>query len=261
MFFFKKKIHPITLVAKTDIGKERNTNEDSVDTFVINSQSPDTGLDYSILVVADGMGGHEKGEVASEVATTKFIETVRKNILHLSQETKNINFEEILTKAIEVANNEVWKISEQSPNHIGTTLVGAIIVDNHIFIANVGDSRAYLVNPKQSIHQITKDHSAVQEMFDAKIITKEQMRNHPRRNMITKALGLNKDVTPDIFHEDLKKDNVLLLCSDGLYTMIDDLEIANAINGNINKSAEKLIALANKNGGLDNISVALASVV
>lgn len=258
MFLTKKKIHPITLVAKTDIGKERNTNEDTVDSLVINSQSPKTELNYNILVVADGMGGHEKGEVASEIASKKFIETIKENILHSSQETKNINFEEILTKAVEVANSEVWKISEQNPGHIGTTLVGAIIVDNHIFIANVGDSRAYLVSPKKSIHQITKDHSAVQEMFDAKIITKEQMQNHPRRNIITKAIGLEKNVIPDIFHEDLKKDNVLLLCSDGLYTMIDDLEIANTINGNINKSAEKLIALANKHGGLDNISVALA---
>jgi len=177
MFFTKKKIHPLTLVAKTDIGKERNTNEDTVDSL--------TESNCYILVVADGMGGHEKGEVASEIAAKKFIETVKENILHSSQETKNIKFEEILTKAVEVANSEVWKISEQNPGHIGTTLVAAIIVDSDIFIANVGDSRAYLVNPKKSIHQITKDHSAVQEMFDAKIITKEQMRNHPRRNIIT----------------------------------------------------------------------------
>ena len=258
MFFLKKKIHPITLVAKTDIGQKRETNEDNVD-LVIDPESFNRKLNCKILVVADGMGGHEKGEVASKIAVEKFIETIKESILHLSQETKNINFEEILIKAVDVANSEVWKISEQNPNRIGTTLVGAVIVDNQIFIANVGDSRAYLVSPKKSIHQITKDHSAVQEMFDAKIITKEQMRNHPRSNIITKALGLEKDVTPDIFHEDLKKDNVLLLCSDGLYNMVDDLEITNTINGNINKSAEKLIALANKHGGIDNISVALAT--
>jgi protein phosphatase len=258
MFFTKKKIHPIALVAKTDIGKERNTNEDNVDSLVINPQSFRTELDCKVLVVADGMGGHEMGEVASEIAAKKFIETVKENILHLSNGTENINFEEILTQAVEVANREVWKISEQNPGHVGTTLVGAIIVGNQIFIANVGDSRAYLVSPKKSIHQITKDHSAVQEMFDAKIITKKQMRNHPRRNIITKALGLEKDVTPDIFHEDLKKNNILLLCSDGLYNMIDDREIANTFNGDINKSADDLISLANKHGGVDNISVAIA---
>ena len=258
MFFFKKKIDPITLVTKTDIGKEININEDTVDSLVINPQSLKTELNYSILVVADGMGGHEKGEVASEIASKKFIETIKENIRHSSQETKNINFEEILAKAVEVANSEVWKMSQQNPGQIGTTLVGAIIVDSEIFIANVGDSRAYLVTPKKSIHQITKDHSAVQEMFDAKMITKEQMRNHPRKNIITKALGLEENVAPDIFHEDLKKDNVLLLCSDGLYGMIDDEEIISTMNGNIYKSADALITLANKHGGIDNISVAMA---
>lgn len=143
-------------------------------------------------------------------------------------------------------------------NSLGTTLVGAIIINNRVFITNVGDSRAYLITPHKAITQITKDHSAVQEMLDAKIITKEQAKNHPRRNIITKALGLEKEITPDIFEADIK-DKTLLLCSDGLYSMVDEQEIVKTINGNIYESAETLISLANKHGGLDNISVALAN--
>lgn len=257
MFFTKKKIHHITLFAETDIGKERETNEDSVASLLINSQSSNKELNCGILVVADGMGGHEMGEVASDLASKKFIEATVQNILLASEKNKKINFSEILLKSVDVANKEVWNLSGGRGNSAGTTLVGAIIVNNHIFIVNVGDSRAYLVTPHKSITQITKDHSAVQEMLEANIITKEQAKNHPRRNIITKALGLTKEVTPDIFEVDMK-DKTLLLCSDGLYSMVDEQEIAKTINGNIYDSAEDLISLANRHGGLDNISVALA---
>ena len=258
MFNNKKKIHSITLVAKTNIGKERDTNEDSVASLIINSQSFKTELNCGILVVADGMGGREMGEVASDIAVKKFIEEVVHNIFHSSENKDKLNFRGILTKAIEASNKEVRMISENKQNPVGTTLVGAIIVDKHVFIANVGDSRAYLLKPNKSILQITKDHSVVQEMIDGKMITKEQAQNHPRRNVVTKALGLAESVEPDIFEVDMK-DDTLILCSDGLYGMVDDLEISKTMNGNIYKSAEALISLANKQGGLDNISVALAN--
>ena len=176
---------PITLYTKTDIGKERTSNEDSVASLIMNSQSFRSELHYGILVVADGMGGLDKGEVASEIATKKFIEAVTENIFHYTSDNGQIKFKEVLTKAVEAANKEVWAISENQSDRIGTTLVGAIIVDNHIYIVNVGDSRAYLIKPNKSIRQITKDHSAVQEMLDNNVITKEQAKNHPRRNILT----------------------------------------------------------------------------
>ena len=142
-------------------------------------------------------------------------------------------------------------------DRIGTTLVGAIIVDNHIYIVNVGDSRAYLIKPNKSIRQITKDHSAVQEMLDNNVITKEQAKNHPRRNILTKALGLSETVSPDIY-EQYMGGETLMLCSDGLYGMLDEKEITKTVNGNIYKTADDLISLANKHGGIDNISVAIA---
>ena len=259
MFNLKTKALQITLCAKTDIGKERETNEDSVSSLMIDSQSFRGELNCGIIVVADGMGGREMGEVASDIATKKFIKVVVESLLHLSKYKDNINFEEILKRAIEIANTELWELSDNKSKPLGSTIVGALIVDNHIFVGNVGDSRAYLIEPsKKSIIQITKDHSVVQEMIDGQVITKEQARNHPRRNIITRGLGLEKKVTPDIFEADMKN-KVLLLCSDGLSGMVDDKDIVKNINGNIYKSADALISLANKNGGVDNISVALAS--
>ena len=249
---------PITLYTKTDIGKKRTSNEDSVASLILNSQSFRKEFSYGILVVADGMGGHEMGEVASEIAAKTFIETVAENIFKLATSSNGIiKFADVLKKAVESANKKVWAISETQSNRIGTTLVGAIIFDNHIYIANVGDSRAYLIKPNKSIRQITKDHSAVQEMLDNHVITKEQAINHPRRNILTKALGLSESVTPDIFEQDMEGET-LMLCSDGLYGMLDEKEITKTVNGNIYKTADDLISLANKHGGVDNISVAIA---
>jgi len=249
---------PITLYTKTDIGKERTSNEDSVASLIMNSQSFRKEFNYGILVVADGMGGHEMGEVASEVAAQTFIEAVTENIFHFTTSNNGvIKFDDVLRNAVQSANKKVWEISENKTFKMGTTLVGAIIFDKHIYIVNVGDSRAYLIKPNKSIRQITKDHSAVQEMLDNGVITKEQSINHPRRNILTKALGLSESITPDIFEQDME-DNTLMLCSDGLYGMLDDNEIIKTMNGNIYKSGNDLISLANEHGGVDNISVAIA---
>lgn len=248
---------PISLYAKTDIGKERETNEDSVASLLMTSQSHRNILDYGIIVVADGMGGLEKGEVASEIATKKFIEVVTESIIYSTTDNGKINFSEILVKAIQEANKSVFAISGKYTDKTGTTLIGAIIVDRHYYIANVGDSRAYLIKPAKTILQITKDHSVVQEMLDNNVITKEQAIIHPRRNLLTKALGLSENIQPDIY-EDVIKDELLLLCSDGLYGMLNENEISKNVKRNISKSIDNLIARANKNGGIDNISVAIA---
>ena len=257
MLDISNKIHSITIFAETDIGMERKTNEDSVASLVFNTKSFSKNLDCGILVVADGMGGHDFGEVASDIASKIFLEETIQNILICSEKNETINFSNILLNAVEAANNKVWEISKNKNNSIGTTLVGAIIVGNKIFIVNVGDSRAYLVAPLESIVQITKDHSVVQEMIDANVITKEQAKIHPRRNIITKALGLSNIIVPDIFETEINNET-LLLCSDGLHGMVREEEIIKTINGNIYNSVEDLIMLANKNGGYDNISVALA---
>lgn len=256
MNYFQKK-KQLEVYSLTDTGKRRVNNEDSIASLVINFQSFNKKLNYGILVVADGIGGREIGEVASDIATRKFIKEVVNNTLIFSERNESINFSEILLKSVEVVNSEIWKLSEEKIKPIGTTLVGAVIVGNHIYIVNIGDSRAYLINPQKSITQITKDHTVVQEMLDAKIITQEQAKSHPKRNILTRALGLRQDARPDIFEEDIKN-KILLLCSDGLCSMLDDGEIAKTINGNLCKSSLELISIANQHGGLDNISVALA---
>ena len=253
------KIHSLSIFAETDIGKERKTNEDSVASLVLNAKSFNKNFDCGIIVVADGMGGHDFGEVASDLASKKFIEDTIQKILICSEKNETIDFSKILLQAVEAANDEVWKISKDKENHIGTTLVGAIIVGNKVYIVNAGDSRAYIVTPQESIVQITKDHSVVQEMIDANVITKEQAKIHPRRNIITKALGLSEQIVPDIFETEINN-QTLLLCSDGLYGMVGEEEIIKTVNGSISNSVEDLIMLANKNGGHDNISVALARV-
>lgn len=258
MFFGKNKTRPIALYTQTNVGKERDHNEDSVASLIVSSNSSKKEFDCGILVVADGMGGHEMGEVASDIAAKTFVQVTLHNILHSSKDKNRIDFFDILGKSVIAANKEVMKLGENHSTRMGTTLVGAIILDNHLYVANVGDSRAYLVKPKKSLFQITKDHSAVQEMVDAKLITKEQARTHPRKNIVTKALGLDHDLRPDVFESTLD-DGVLLLCSDGLSNMVDDDEIVKTINGSLSHSAEDLIELANRHGGLDNISVALAS--
>ncbi|MCX8481891.1 MAG: protein phosphatase 2C domain-containing protein [Sediminibacterium sp.] len=254
-----KNINTLSVFAETDIGKERKINEDSVASVILNAKSFNKKFDCGILVVADGMGGHDYGELASEIASKKFIEEIIRSILLCSEKNEPINFSKILLDSVKVANNEVWKISKNHSNHIGTTLVGAIIINNKAFIVNIGDSRAYLVIPQKSINQITKDHSVVQEMIDANIITKEQAKIHPRRNIITNALGLSEQIVPDIFEIEINN-QTLLLCSDGLHGIVNESEIINTVNGNIYKSAVDLIMLANMHGGIDNISVGLARV-
>ena len=254
-----KKNQPLSIFSDTDIGNERKINEDCVATLMLNAKSFNNNFDCGILVVTDGMGGHDFGELASNIASKKFMEDTIQHILLCSEKNETINFSKILLHSVEVANNEVWKISKQNINQIGTTLVGAIIVDNKVFIVNIGDSRAYLINPQKSIKQITKDHSVVQEMVDANMITKEQAKIHPRRNIITKALGLSEQIIPDIFEEEIN-DQTLLLCSDGLHGMVEESEIIKTVNGSVSQSVENLIILANKHGGYDNISVALARI-
>lgn len=250
-------MRPILLYTLSDTGKIRKNNEDSVASVIMNYKSFGMELNYALMVVADGMGGHEMGEVASATASEKFIETITQSIFRSWHNSEKIIFREILLKAVEAANEEVWKISMHRPQRIGTTLTGALISGNYAAVINVGDSRAYIVKPSESIIQITKDHTAVQEMVDAGMITREQALFHPRRNVLTKSIGTTPFVRPDFF-EAVLQDNFLLLCSDGLHGMIDEDEICNNLGNDIFKSAETLISLANERGGDDNISVAIA---
>ena len=233
--------------AHTDIGQEKQTNEDAVVTAEV--------AEATLLVVADGMGGHAAGDVASEEATSELE-------AHVSAALADgrTDYETILGSAIEAAHDRVREHAEgdASQSGMGTTVVAAIVDDGQAVIGNVGDSRAYAVG--DSLRQITVDHSYVQELISRGEITPEEATTHPQRHVLTQALGTEGDVEPDFYGQEIAEQ--LLLCSDGLTEEVSDEEIHQIIQeaADIEPATDELVQRANENGGSDNISVILANV-
>lgn len=230
----------------TDVGQKRQVNQD----YVYASEEPVGNLP-NLFVVADGMGGHNAGDFASSFAVQTLVHTI--------QEDENQNPIKIIRNAVEEAN---WKVLEESKLHVemsgmGTTMVLVTIIDDYAYVANVGDSRLYLI--EDQILQITKDHSLVQEMVRRGLITKEEAREHPDKNIITRVLGIGPEVEVDFFDIHLKDNSTLLLCSDGLSNMVSDEDIWRIINTSreLKEAGMRLVSLANENGGKDNIAVVL----
>lgn len=235
----------------TDIGKVRSENQDSV-RFLQN-----TLPSYGILALCDGMGGASAGSVASEVALSAFTDKVSQL---LNEKKKRSSLSDIAREAVEFSNNQVYEqsVSQEKYAGMGTTLVAAIVKGAQCCIVNVGDSRAYLI-ADGIITQISSDHSLVEDMVKRGSITREQAKNHPKRNVITRALGVEGTIECDIFTPSLKKNNLLLLCSDGLSNTIADEEILEIINRNKNLPdiAKELLDLALTRGAPDNVTVGL----
>lgn len=232
----------------TDIGKTRKNNEDS---FV--TKKYDNGL--FLAVVADGMGGHVGGQIASSVAVKSITESVDAlNDSLYSCSARKIKTE--LIKILKKANSAVYEFSEKKSEYdgMGTTVVVCLVVKDRLYVCNVGDSRLYVID--DNIRQITKDHSLVTELLDAGIITSEQAKDHPQRNMITKAIGTDEDVDPDLFSLTLADGKTILICTDGLSTMVPDEYILEVIKNteSCENAVSKLITKANDNGGQDNIT-------
>jgi len=229
----------------TDIGKLRRQNEDNV---LVHSESP------MYAIVADGMGGHNAGEVASKLA----IDTISE-VLNTAPKKKKIDFEDKLRDAFVLANKKIYDYAEENSKLLGmgTTTVTAVIHNKKLFIGNVGDSRAYIIKDGE-IRQISIDHSYVWQLVMRGDITEHQAKRHPKRNYITRAMGTEKFVAVDTFVEDYNG-GVVLLCSDGLSNLVENNEMKNLISeyDDLQKAAEALVALANERGGNDNITVAL----
>ncbi len=230
--------------AITDIGRRRKLNQD----FIYLSETPVGNLP-NIFIVADGMGGHNAGELASRYT----VETIVEEITSSFEKNPVI----ILGKAIEKANaNTRRKASEdRALMGMGTTLVMATCLGKYLEVANVGDSRLYLVN--EDIEQITVDHSLVEEMIRMGGIDRESARNHQDKNIITRAIGARDTVEADFFNLELRDGDIILLCSDGLTNMVKDDEIQRILKSGegLKERAEALVRAANNNGGKDNISV------
>ena len=230
-------------VAKTDVGLVRTNNEDS---YLIGEIG-----DVKIFIVADGMGGHNAGEVASLEACRK----VESYILGNQGEAKDV-----LKAAVECANREIFIHASQNEamRGMGTTIEAALFKEDNITLAHVGDSSVFIIS-KDSIKKITKDHSVVGEMVDNGTITIEEARRHPQRHFITRAVGTAFDIEVDIVSEKLKDGEIVLMCSDGLTDMVTPEEILDAVNKSesLDKAAEALLKEAKDHGGADNITLIL----
>lgn len=228
----------------TDIGRKRKLNQD----FVYSSDEPVGNLP-NVYIVADGMGGHRAGDYASKCTVETMVREIRSCF-----EKSPIR---ILSKAIRIANDQVRRKAREDESlfGMGTTVVAATCLGKYLQIANVGDSRLYIIN--EEIRQITRDHSLVEEMVRMGGLDREAARNHPDKNIITRAIGARDTIEIDFFHEELKSGDIVLMCSDGLTNMLEDEEIGRILKsqGTIEERAEKLVEEANSNGGKDNIAV------
>ena len=228
----------------TDIGVKRKMNQD----FVFCEQNQVGNLP-NLFIVADGMGGHKAGDFASRFSVEKVVEYIRSSKL-----TSPIR---IFEEAIKNTNMLLLNEAKENPNleGMGTTFVIATIMDDILYVGNIGDSRLYLIH--DDIKQITRDHSLVEEMIKNGELTKSEARFHPNKNIITRALGASGEAIPDFFEVSLKNEDIILMCSDGLSNMIDDTEIFETVSSRrdkIKSVVRALIEKANEYGGKDNIT-------
>lgn len=235
------------IFAKTDVGKVREMNQDY---YYISNESDE----LKIFILADGMGGYKGGEIASELATISaksYIESNFNQIEHTKEEIMKL-----VKSAAEYANMIVYEKSRENKEleGMGTTLEIVVVYENRAYIGHVGDSRIYRIRDK-FMRRLTNDHSYVQKLVKDGKITKEEAEQHPKKNMLMKALGCTAFLEPDVAVKGFQKNDILVMCSDGLTNMVSDEEIYKVVKDDIYVSARDLIDKANENGGVDNITV------
>ncbi len=239
----------IIAYAKSDVGKVREINEDS---FYISNP-----LDkVQLYMLADGMGGYNGGEIASKLA----IQTAKKYIVNNFEqiEKDRDSIIQLLGSSIEYANMIVYEKSKENKEleGMGTTLEICLIYNSKVYIGHIGDSRIYRIR-KSFIRKLTQDHSYVQKLVKDGEITQEEAEHHPKKNMLMKALGCNAFVEPDVMVKGLLKDDILLMCSDGLSNLVDEENIYKIAKANIEQASKELVQMANDKGGYDNITVVI----
>jgi len=231
----------------TETGRVRQQNEDN---FCI---CPDIGL----FALADGMGGHQAGEIASRLATQKLADFIQTHLeLYSDQET-------LLTSGIQEINHQIYLISQQNKRYrgMGTTLTAALIQNNHLYLAHIGDSRLYLIR-REYIKQLTEDHTVVQNLVTGGTISADQARTHPKRHILTRALGVDLNVEADISKITLRTQDKILLCTDGLTNHVTLEEIHHLVSNatEVKQAVHSLTKMALERGGADNITVILVAV-
>ncbi len=239
-------------VAITDVGSRREVNQD----YVFCSDET-VGLLPNLYIVADGMGGHKAGDFASRFSVTEFEKEIR--------EQKGRTIIGSMEGALRVTNERLLKEAFAEPDlqGMGTTFVAATVLPGEVLVANIGDSRLYIISEKGTMKQITQDHSRVEEMVQRGEISKKEAKHHPKKNEITRALGAMEQVAPDFFEVEIEQGDYILLCSDGLTNMVEDDEIKEVVlksETELSDRASRLVELANENGGRDNISLILVQI-
>jgi protein phosphatase len=236
----------------------RSHNEDSV------TYDPEFGL----VVLADGMGGYNAGEVASGIAVSVLSSEVRHHLGNARPEDLEESGEELgvtlLRNNVKKANLSIFHAAQSQPQYagMGTTIVTALFYDDRVAVAHVGDSRMYRLRG-ESFESVTRDHSLLQEQIDSGMISKENARMSKNKNLVTRAVGIDAEVVPELCMHDVQVGDVYLLCSDGLNDMVEDGDIGatlQMLQNNLQLAATQLVQLANDNGGRDNVSVILVKV-
>ena len=239
----------IKAYAKSDKGKVREMNQDYY--YISNS------LDQvQLYVLADGMGGYNGGEIASSLAVQTAKNYIENNFKDIEKDRDSII--QLLGSSIEYANMVVYEKAKENKElqGMGTTLEICLIYNNKVYIGHVGDSRIYRIR-KQFIRKLTQDHSYVQKLVKEGTITNEQAAHHPQKNMLMKALGCNAFVEPDVMVKGFLKDDILIICSDGLTNLVDQETIYEMASKNIEQATKDLVELANDRGGYDNVTVVI----
>lgn len=236
--------------AMTDVGRRREMNQD----YVYATGQP-IGPFPNLLVVADGMGGHKAGDFASKFT----VEVVKREIAG----SRSRKPEKVMHDAIQVANRELIRVASRDVKleGMGTTLVVASVIGDTLYFANIGDSRLYLID--DNIKQLSKDHSLVEEMVRLGGIKAEDARNHPDKNIITRAMGVKDEAEADFYEFRIKRGDKILMCTDGLSNMVEDEDMFGLVKGSrdVVEAVQMLIDRANSNGGRDNIGVVLAEPI
>jgi len=250
----------LSAASLTDPGRVRDHNEDCIES------RPDIGL----FVLADGMGGYNAGEVASGMATSLISDGLEeawnpRDVARMGRDESKRLSERLITEQIARANNAIYTTSQNNPEcaGMGTTLVVTLFYDNFLTVAHIGDSRLYRLRG-ESMEQVTRDHSLLQEQLDSGLITPEEAKLSQNKNLVTRALGIDPTVEPEIHVYETQPDDTYLLCSDGLSDMVEDEEIRLTLltlKQNPTLTVQQLIQAANDNGGRDNISAMLIRVI
>ena len=237
----------IKAYAKSDIGKVREINQDSY----YMSQPLDK---LQLFMVADGMGGCKGGEIASNLAIEKAKNYIENNFSQTEKDRHSII--QLVASSMEYANMVVYEKSKENKDleGMGTTLDICLIYNNKVYIGHIGDSRIYRIR-KEFTRKLTQDHSYVQKLVKDGTITQEEAEHHPRKNMLMKALGCNAFIEPDVAVKGFLKDDILIMCTDGLTNMVRPEELYKLAKENIEFAPKKLVEMANSNGGYDNITV------